>query len=34
MARDAIQCYLESAVETGEYIPGDVKELPTERVSP
>ncbi|MGA2739447.1 MAG: type II toxin-antitoxin system HicB family antitoxin [Bryobacteraceae bacterium] len=32
MARDAIQCYLESALETGEHIPGDVKELLTERV--
>ncbi len=32
MARDAIRCYLESALETGEYIPNDVKELTTERV--
>jgi antitoxin HicB len=32
IARDAIRCYLESALETGEYIPNDVKELTTERV--
>jgi predicted RNase H-like HicB family nuclease len=32
VARDAIQCYLESALETGEHIPEDVKELLTERV--
>lgn len=32
MARDAIQCYLESALRTGEHIPADVKELTTERV--
>jgi predicted RNase H-like HicB family nuclease len=32
MARDAIQCYLESALETGEHIPRDVQELTTGRV--
>ena len=33
MARDAIRCYLESALETGEPIPGDVAEITTERVA-
>jgi predicted RNase H-like HicB family nuclease len=32
MAQDAIRCYLESALETGESIPSDVRELTTERV--
>jgi len=32
MAGDAIRCYLRSAIDTGEYIPGDVKEPTTERV--
>ncbi len=27
MARDAIRCYLESALKTGEPIPGDVAEI-------
>jgi len=27
MARDAIRCYLESALKTGEPIPGDVAEM-------
>jgi antitoxin HicB len=33
MARDAIRCYLESALETGEAIPSDVAEITTERVA-
>jgi antitoxin HicB len=33
MARDAIRCYLESALRTGEPIPGDVAEITTERVA-
>jgi predicted RNase H-like HicB family nuclease len=33
MARDAIRCYLESALETGEAIPSDVAEMTTERVA-
>ena len=33
MARDAIRCYLESALKTGEPIPGDVPEITTERVA-
>lgn len=33
MARDAIQCYLESALRTGEQIPDDIAELTTERVA-
>ena len=33
MARDAVQCYLESALMTGEPIPGDVAEITTERVA-
>lgn len=32
MARDAIRCYLESALETGEPIPSDVTALTTELV--
>lgn len=33
MARDAIRCYLESAIETGEPIPDDLAEVTTERVA-
>lgn len=33
IARDAIRCYLESALTTGEPIPGDVAEITTERVA-
>jgi antitoxin HicB len=33
MARDAIRCYLESALKTGEPIPEDVSEITTERVA-
>ena len=33
MARDAIRCFLESAVQTGESIPSDVHHLTTERVA-
>jgi antitoxin HicB len=33
MARDAIRCYLESALETGEAIPSYVAEITTERVA-
>lgn len=33
MARDAIRCYLESALQTGEPIPDDVAEITTERVA-
>jgi antitoxin HicB len=29
MARDAIRCYLESALKTGDSIPGDVAEITT-----
>ena len=32
MARDAIRCYLESALETGEPIPSDIRELTSEKV--
>lgn len=32
MAHDAIRCYLESALQTGEEIPSDVPELKTERI--
>jgi antitoxin HicB len=32
MARDAIRCYLESALQTGEPIPSDVSELRSERI--
>jgi predicted RNase H-like HicB family nuclease len=32
MAQDAIRYFLESALETGKYIPNDIKELTTERV--
>jgi predicted RNase H-like HicB family nuclease len=33
MARDAIRCFLESALETGEPIPSDISEVTTERVA-
>ena len=33
MARDAIRCYLESAIRTGEPIPHDLAEVTTERVA-
>lgn len=33
MARDAIRCYLESALETGEQIPGDLSPVTTELVA-
>ncbi len=33
MARDAIRCFLESALKTGEPIPEDVREVTTERVA-
>ncbi len=33
MARDAILCFLESALETGEPIPSDLAEVTTERVA-
>ena len=33
MARDAIRCYLQSALKTDEPIPGDVAEITTERVA-
>jgi antitoxin HicB len=33
MARDAIHCFLESALETGEPIPSDITEVTTERVA-
>jgi len=33
MARDAIRCYLESALETGEEIPGDISAITTELVA-
>jgi predicted RNase H-like HicB family nuclease len=32
MARDAIRCYLESALQTGEPIPSDISHVTTERV--
>lgn len=32
MARDAIRCYLESALKTGEPIPSDLAEVATERI--
>ncbi len=32
MARDAIRCYLESVLETGEPIPSDVSAVTTELV--
>ena len=32
MARDAIRCYLESALQTGEPIPSDVSSVTTELV--
>lgn len=33
MARDAIQCYLESVLKTGEPIPRDLSPVTTERVA-
>jgi antitoxin HicB len=33
MARDAIQCYLESALQNGEPIPSDLAAVTTERVA-
>jgi antitoxin HicB len=33
MARDAIRCFLESALEIGEPIPGDIPAVTTERVA-
>jgi len=33
MARDAIRCYLESALETGERIPSDIAPVTTELVA-
>jgi antitoxin HicB len=33
MARDAIQCYLESALQNGEPIPSDLAPVRTERVA-
>jgi antitoxin HicB len=33
MARDAIRCYLESALETGEQIPNDIAAVTTELVA-
>jgi antitoxin HicB len=33
MARDAIRCYLESALETGEKIPNDIAAVTTELVA-
>ena len=33
MARDAVLCFLESALETGEPIPSDLAEVTTERVA-
>jgi antitoxin HicB len=33
MARDAIRCYLESALETGEEIPRDIAAVTTELVA-
>lgn len=33
MARDAIRCFLESALEIGEPIPQDVEEVTTERLA-
>jgi antitoxin HicB len=32
MARGAIRCYLESALETGEPIPSDIREVKTEQI--
>jgi antitoxin HicB len=32
MAADAIRCYLESALKTGEPIPDDISEVTTEHV--
>lgn len=33
MARDAIRCFLESAIQTGEPIPEDLATVTTERVA-
>jgi antitoxin HicB len=33
MARDAIRCFLESALKTGEPIPSDIAQVTTERVA-
>jgi predicted RNase H-like HicB family nuclease len=33
MAQDAIRCFLESAIKTGEPIPADGAEVTTERVA-
>jgi predicted RNase H-like HicB family nuclease len=33
MARDAIRCYLESALKTGEQIPSDITAVTTELVA-
>jgi antitoxin HicB len=33
MARDAIRCFLESALQTGEPIPSDIAQITTERVA-
>ena len=33
MAQDAIRCFLESAIKTGEPIPADVAEVTTERAA-
>ncbi|TAN23774.1 MAG: type II toxin-antitoxin system HicB family antitoxin [Acidobacteria bacterium] len=33
MAKDAIRCFLESALETGEPIPRDIGALTTERIA-
>lgn len=32
MARDAIRCYLESAIQTGEQLPADIGNVTTELV--
>jgi predicted RNase H-like HicB family nuclease len=32
MARDAIRCYVESAIKTGEPIPNDIAQITTELV--
>lgn len=33
MARDAIRCYVESAMKAGDPIPADVSDVTTERVA-
>lgn len=33
MAKDAIRCFIESALETGEAIPRDISSITTERVA-